>query len=74
MLPGGMGIEFGGVVYKPDFTDFRPHSSIRLYSLQELDEILYSLNMVIKKTFGKFDQTVPASHWERELLVYSEKL
>jgi hypothetical protein len=74
MLLGGMGIEFGRIVNKPDSTDFRPHSSIRLYSLQELDEILNSLNMVVRKTFGKFDQTVPASHWERELLVYSEKL
>jgi SAM-dependent methyltransferase len=74
MLSGGMGIQFGSVVNKPDTIDFRPHSSIRLYSLQELDEILYSLNMVVKETFGKFDQSVPASHWESDLLVYSEKL
>ena len=74
MLSGGMGIEFGSVVNKPDTTDFRPHSTIRLYSLQEIEEILNSMKMVIKKTFGKFDQTVPASHWESDLLVYSEKL
>ncbi|HEY95836.1 MAG TPA: class I SAM-dependent methyltransferase [Dehalococcoidia bacterium] len=74
MLSGGLGIEFGSVVYRPDDTDFRPHSTIRLYSLQEIEEIFNSRKMVIKKTFGKFDQTVPASHWEPELLVYSEKL
>jgi SAM-dependent methyltransferase len=74
MLSGGMGIEFGSVVNRPDDTDFKPYSSIRLYSLLEIEEILNSRNMVIKKTYGKFDQNVPASHWESELLVYSEKL
>lgn len=74
MLSGGMGIKFGSVVNKPDDIDFRPHSAIRLYSLQEIEEILNTRNIVIKKTFGKFDQTVPASHWESELLVYSEKM
>jgi hypothetical protein len=74
MLSGGMGIEFGRIVHKPEVTDFRPHSTIRLYSLQEIEEILNARKMIIKKTFGKFDQTVPPSHWDPELLVYSEKL
>lgn len=74
MLSGGMGIEFGSVVYKPDVTDFSPYSTIRLYSLREIEEIFNSRKMVIEKTFGQFDKTVPASHWESALLVYSEKL
>jgi len=74
MLYGGWSIKFGEVVRKPENTDFRPHSAIRLYSIQEIEEIFNSRKMVIKKTFGQFDQTVPASHWESELLVYSEKL
>jgi SAM-dependent methyltransferase len=73
MLSGGMEIEFGRVVNKPDVTDFRPHSTIRLYSLQEIEEILNSRQMIIRKTFGEFDKNVPASHWDPELLVYSEK-
>ena len=74
MLSGGMGIGFGIVVKRPEFTGFKPHSAIRLYSVQEIEEILNSRKMVIKKTFGEFDKTISASHWDPELLVYSEKL
>ncbi|UCC16265.1 MAG: class I SAM-dependent methyltransferase, partial [Dehalococcoidales bacterium] len=62
MLLGGWGIKFGNIVKKPDFTSFRPHSAIRLYSVQEIEEIFHYRNMVIKKTFGEFDQSVPSSH------------
>ena len=74
MLAGGMKIEFDRIVQRPDATDFRPHLAIRLYSLREIEEILNYRNMIIRKTYGKFDETVPASHWDPELLVYSEKL
>ncbi len=74
MLSGGWGIEFGSVVNKPVITEFKPYSAIRLYSIREIEEIFRYQKMNVKKTFGTFDQTVPSSHWEPELLVYSEKL
>jgi SAM-dependent methyltransferase len=48
-------------------------NGMRLYTPEELEAILASRNMTIRKTFGAYDPTVPASDDKLTLLVYSEK-
>ncbi|MBP2651321.1 MAG: hypothetical protein H6Q74_2146 [Firmicutes bacterium] len=74
MLYGGWSLKFGELAEKPRFEEFAPHSSIRLYSLNEIADIFKSRQMVIKNTFGKFDKSIPASSKEMQLLIYSQKL
>jgi hypothetical protein len=74
MLYGGWGIKFGEVAEKPSMDALSPHSSYRLYSLNEIKDIFQLRQMVIKNTFGKFDKSIPPSHKEMQLLVYSQKI
>lgn len=74
MLYGGWGIKFGEIARKPKFDEMKAHSSTRLYSITEIEEIFKSRQMIIKNTFGKFDKSIPASHREMQLLVYSQKI
>ncbi len=74
LLYGEWQIKFGEIAKKPETMNVKALSTIRLYSVQEIEEIFASRKMVIRETFGKFDRTIPSSHWELDLLVYSEKL
>lgn len=49
-------------------------TSTRLYTPDELREILQSRGMQVRATFGDYDRHVPASDDRLSLLVYSEKL
>jgi len=77
MLGSGWGFRFGEIARKPVATDMAPRSSIRAYSMKEIEEILTPRHMTIKKTFGnsfgEFSKDRPASHREMQLLVYSQK-
>lgn len=73
MLYGGWGLKFGEIAQRPMPEEMTAHSCTRLYSVGELETIFKSRGMAIKKTFGRFDQAVPASHRELQLLVYSQK-
>ncbi|MBA7643460.1 23S rRNA (uracil(1939)-C(5))-methyltransferase RlmD [subsurface metagenome] len=48
-------------------------SSIRLYTIDELQEILALSGMEIKQTYGGYDTSIPASEDQLTLLVYSLK-
>jgi SAM-dependent methyltransferase len=73
MLYGGWSIKFGEIAKKPRIDELAADSSIRLYSINEIENIFRSRQMIIKDTFGNFDKYVPASHKEMQLLVYSQK-
>ena len=49
-------------------------SYIRLYTLDELQEILVARGMEVKQSYGDYETAVPASDDLLTLLVYSEKL
>lgn len=49
-------------------------SSIRLYTLEELREILQARGMEIRQAYGDYDTATPASDDRFTLLVYSQKL
>lgn len=70
MLYGGWGIRFGEIAVKPD--EIKAHSSIRLYSKEELDEILNSRGMKIIKTFSDFDGN-PVTPKDFQFMAYSTK-
>ena len=74
MLYGGWGLRFGEIAEKPKVDELEAHSSIRLYSINEIEEIFKSRQMIIKDTFGNFDKSIPESHREMQLLVYSQKV
>jgi hypothetical protein len=74
MLYGGWGLRFGEIAEKPEVDEIEAHSSIRLYSVNEIEEIFKSRQMSIKNTFGNFDKSIPASQREMQLLVYSQKV
>ena len=74
MLYGGWSLKFGELVEKPRFEAMSAHSSIRLYSVSEIEDIFKSRQMVVKNTFGKFDKSIPSSHREMQLLIYSQKI
>ena len=77
MLFGGWGFRFGEIARKPSDSDILPSSTIRAYSLGEVEEILASKQMTIIKTFGnsfgRFSKDRPVSNREIQLLVYSQK-
>ncbi|WP_378954261.1 class I SAM-dependent methyltransferase [Pelosinus sp. sgz500959] len=74
MLYGGWGLKFGEVAEKPKIDELSAHSSIRLYSVNEIEDIFKSREMIVKNTFGKFDKSIPSSHREMQLLIYSQKI
>ncbi len=78
MFIAGWGFRFGEIAKKPAPSDIVARSSIRLYSLEEIEEIFKQRQMVVRKTFGnsfgEFSKDTPASHREIQLLVYSQKL
>jgi hypothetical protein len=71
MLYGGWELPFGRVAEKPGSID--AHSSTRLYSINEIGEIVKARGMIVIKTFGDFDKEIPASYKRMQLLVYSKK-
>jgi SAM-dependent methyltransferase len=73
MLYGGWSLKFGELVEKPRFEALSAHSSIRLYSVNEIEDIFKLRQMVVRNTFGKFDKSIPSSHREMQLLIYSQK-
>lgn len=70
MLFGGYDILFGTVLSKPEIPEGNP---TRLYSLDELSDILNMRNMKIKKSFSDYYGT-PSSSKYLQLIVYSEKI
>lgn len=74
MLYGGWGLKFGEVAQRPDPEDMAAHSCIRLYSINEIEEIFDSRGMAVQATYGGFDRAIPASHREMALHVYSRKV
>ena len=74
MLYGGWSIKFGEIAEKPRIDELAADSSIRLYSIDEIENIFQTRQMVVKNTFGKFNKYIPASHREMQLLVYSQKI
>jgi hypothetical protein len=73
MLYGGWSLKFRELAEKPRFEALSADSSIRLYSVNEIEDIFKSRQMVVKKTFGKFDKSILSSHREMQLLIYSQK-
>jgi SAM-dependent methyltransferase len=77
MLVGGWGFRFGQITNKPSPDDIAPSSTIRGYSMDEVEEILTSRQMTIMKSFGNsfgpFSKDRPVSNREIQLLVYSQK-
>jgi len=77
LLMGGWGFRFGETAVKPPPNAIIPRSSIRMYSLDEIKEILTPRQMTIQKTFGnsfgKFSKDRPATPREMQLLIYSQK-
>jgi len=49
-------------------------STIRLYTLEELNEILEARGMAIRQAYGGYDATLPASGNRFALVVYSQKV
>lgn len=74
MLYGGWSIKFGEIAQKPKIDTLAADSSIRLYSIHEIENIFQTRQMIVKNTFGKFNKYIPASHREMQLLVYSQKI
>ena len=78
LLDAGWAFRFGEIAKRPAPSDIVARSSIRLYSLGEIEEIFKQRQMVVRKTFGnsfgEFNKNVPASHREMQLLVYSQKI
>jgi SAM-dependent methyltransferase len=64
-------LRFGQVLEKPD--PAKPATSYRLYTIEELGEILRKRYMHIVKTYGAFNRTTAASADLMTLFVYSEK-
>jgi SAM-dependent methyltransferase len=77
MLVGGWWVKIGEIAQKLP-AEMVAGSSIRAYSMDEIEEILKSRQMVIKKTygnsFGEFSKDRPASPKEMQLLIYSQKI
>jgi SAM-dependent methyltransferase len=77
MLVGGWGFRFGEITKKPSADDIAPSSTIRAYSMGEVEEILTSRQMTIMKSFGNsfgpFSKNRSVSNQEIQLLVYSQK-
>jgi SAM-dependent methyltransferase len=48
-------------------------SYIRLYTIEELKDILAPRRMVIKQTYGGYDRSIPASEDQFALVLYSQK-
>jgi SAM-dependent methyltransferase len=74
MLYGGWELRFGTVAERPAPESMAAHSCTRLYSVDEIKEIFKTRGMVVKKTFGGFDQSLPASPQELALHVCSQKM
>ena len=71
MLYGGWSIKFGEIAAPPQNTE--AHSSIRLYSIGELEAILSDRNMKILVTRADYGEQ-PASDDKMQLQVYSRKI
>ena len=70
MLYGGWDIKFGQIASPPD--SIEAHSSIRLYSIKELEEILLDRNMSIIMTRADYSEQ-PASDEKIQIQIYSRK-
>lgn len=71
MLYTGYTFTYGNPLLKPD--ENRQPTSTRLYTLEELREILGARKMEIQQTFGGYDASLPASEDLLTLIVASQK-
>ncbi len=70
----GYGLPYGEVLQKPqDPSEKDPAGYIRLYTIEELQEIFSRRGMNIWKTFGAYDIHLPASDNRYDLIVCSKK-
>jgi 2-polyprenyl-3-methyl-5-hydroxy-6-metoxy-1,4-benzoquinol methylase len=69
MLYTGYLLKYGETLTVPEGTV----SSIRLYTPEELCEILQARGMAIRQAYGGYDRTLPASGDRLALVVYSQK-
>jgi SAM-dependent methyltransferase len=70
MYYGGLEFKYGEILARPEEIHSNP---TRLYNLQELSEIFRPRGMEIRKAFGDFDITVPASDDTFQIQVFSQK-
>ena len=70
MLYGGWGIEFGKVASPPE--SIEAHSNIRLYSLDEIREILSDRNMEVVKSPANYEDK-KVSEDDLQLNIYAKK-
>ena len=70
MLYGGWGIEFGSIASPPE--SIAAHSSIRLYSVEELGLLLSQRNMIIVSTRGNYTDQ-PLSEDMMQMNIYARK-
>jgi len=70
MLYGGWGLKFGEIALPPENTE--AHSSIRLYTIDELDRILSERGMTLEDTSADYSERT-ASRADMQIQVYSTK-
>ncbi len=70
MLYTGHSFKYGELLVKPEG---KAPASIRLYTIEELQQILAARGMEIKQTYGGYDMSIPDSQDQLALLVYSRK-
>ena len=71
MVYAAYSFQYGRPLSKPDGQG--SVSSIRLYTVEELRQILADRGMRVVETWGRYDASIPASADELALLVYSRK-
>lgn len=71
MLYGGFGIQFGEVAMPPE--SIEAHSSTRLYSYEEINEIFDGLGMQTVAGYGDYDKSVPMHHKNLQQVIVSAK-
>ena len=71
MIYTGYMHRFGEVLEKPDLD--KPGSSIRLYTVEEIEAITLDRGLRVVKTYGAWNADTPASERRGPLLVYSQK-
>ena len=67
----GHTFKFGEILTPPEHAG--PMSSTRLYSLEELRELLQTRHMEIKQAYGGYDRTIPPSEDQFTTVVHSQK-
>lgn len=71
MLYGGFDIPFGAPATPPQ--SLEAHSSIRLYSYEEVKNIFYEMGISVLAAYGDYSLNVLADHKHMQLIIVSEK-